>query len=100
LLSFHAAVSRQDEKNWPTGGWLPEQRMTRNEALYHLTIWPAYAAFQENLVGSITTGKLADIVVLSRDIMSVPAEEILQARVELTMVNGRIVYETGAPRTP
>jgi predicted amidohydrolase YtcJ len=100
LLSFHAAVSRQDEKNWPTGGWLPQQRMTRNEALYHLTIWPAYAAFQEHLVGSITTGKLADIVVLSRDIMSVPVEEILQARVDLTMVNGRIVYETGAPRTP
>ena len=100
LLSFPAAVSRQDENNWPVGGWHSDQRMTRNEALYHLTIWPAYASFQEHLVGSITSGKLADIVVLSRDIMTVPVDQILQARVELTMVNGKVVYETGAPRTP
>ena len=95
LLSFHAAVSRQDANGWPMGGWLPQQRMTREEALQHLTIWPAYASFREDLVGSITTGKLADIVVLSRDIMTVPTEDILAARVELTIVNGKIVYEAG-----
>ena len=100
LYSFHAAVSRQDANGWPTGGWLPQQRMTRQEALNHLTIWPAYASFREDLVGSLTAGKLADVVVLSRDIMTVPVEDILAARVEITIVNGRVVYETGSPRTP
>jgi predicted amidohydrolase YtcJ len=92
LLSFHAAVSRQDANGWPLGGWLPQQRMTRAEALQHLTIWPAYASFREHLVGSISTGKLADIVVLSRDIMTVPIEDILGTRVEMTIMNGNIVY--------
>jgi predicted amidohydrolase YtcJ len=100
LLSFHAAVSRQDAHGWPEGGWLPQQRMTRDEALKHLTIWPAYASFREDLVGSITTGKLADIVVLSRDIMTVPVADILTARVELTIVNGNVVYETDTAKTP
>lgn len=93
LLSFAAAVTRQDANGWPTGGWLPQQRMTRAEALNHLTIWPAYASFREHLVGSITVGKLADIVVLSRDIMTIPATEIPQARVVTTIVNGKVVYE-------
>ncbi len=100
LLSFHAAVSRQDANDWPIGGWLPQQRMTRAEALNHLTIWPAYASFREHLVGSISAGKLADVVVLSRDIMTVPAQDILDTRVELTIVNGKVVYDTGSPRTP
>ncbi|HET9441163.1 MAG TPA: amidohydrolase [Longimicrobiales bacterium] len=100
LYSFKAAVSRQDAKGWPPGGWYSEQRMTRQEALQHLTIWPAYASFREHLVGSITTGKLADLVVFSRDIMTIPVEEILDARVELTIVGGKIVYETAPARTP
>jgi predicted amidohydrolase YtcJ len=99
LLSFHAAVTRQDAKNWPAGGWRPQERMTREEALNHLTIWPAYAAFQERLVGSITPGKLADIVVLSDDIMTMPEEDILKAKVQLTIVGGKIVYDAAAPRT-
>ena len=97
LQSFHAAVSRQDANNWPTGGWQPQQRMTRDEALKHLTLWPAYASFQEQLVGSITAGKLADIVVLSQDIMTIPAEDILKTKVELTIVGGKVVYEASAP---
>ncbi|HEY0673314.1 MAG TPA: amidohydrolase [Longimicrobiales bacterium] len=100
LYSFKAAVSRQDARGWPPGGWYPEQRMTRQEALQHLTIWPAYGSFREHLVGSITTGKLADLVVLSRDIMTIPVEEILDARVELTIVGGKVVYETAPARTP
>ncbi|MGQ0815302.1 MAG: amidohydrolase [Gemmatimonadota bacterium] len=99
LLSFHAAVSRQDENNWPVGGWFPQQRMTRQEALAHLTIWPAYASFREQLLGSLTAGKLADIVVLSQDIMTIPAEDILKTKVELTIVGGKIVYDATAPRT-
>jgi predicted amidohydrolase YtcJ len=99
LLSFHAAVTRQDAKNWPAGGWQPQERMTRAEALRHLTIWPAYAAFAEQQVGSITPGKLADIVVLSKDIMTIPVEDILTTKVELTIVGGKIVYDANAPHT-
>ena len=99
LLSFHAAVSRQDANNWPAGGWLPAQRMTRAEALEAMTIWPAYASFQEPQVGSLTPGKLADIVVLSQDIMTIPAEDILATKVELTIMGGKIVYDAHTPKT-
>jgi predicted amidohydrolase YtcJ len=95
LYSFHAAVSRQDEHDWPPGGWYPEQRMTRDEALKSMTIWPAFAAFQEQLLGSLTTGKLADFDVLDRDIMVVPASEILGTQVLATYIGGRAVYERG-----
>ena len=96
LLSFHSAVSRQDANDWPAAGWFPEQRMTRDEALKSMTIWPAYAAFQEDVLGSLTPGKYADFVVLDQDIMRAPAELILNTRVLSTWVGGRKVYEAGA----
>ena len=95
LYSFHAAISRQDEHDWPPGGWYAEQRMTREEALKSMTIWPAYAGFQERIMGSLTPGKLADFDVLDRDIMVVPASEILGAQVLATYIGGRAVYERG-----
>jgi predicted amidohydrolase YtcJ len=93
LLTFHAAVTRQDPTNWPAGGWYPEQKMTREEALQSMTIWPAYAGFQEKILGSLTPGKYADFVVLDRDIMRVPDTEILAARVISTWIGGRAVYQ-------
>ncbi|HVZ49957.1 MAG TPA: amidohydrolase [Gemmatimonadaceae bacterium] len=93
LISFHAAISRQDANDWPPGGWYPEQRMTREEALKSMTIWPAYAAFQESELGSLTPGKHADFVVLDQDIMRVPASLVLQTRVLSTWVEGKAVYE-------
>ncbi|MEO8578876.1 MAG: amidohydrolase [Gemmatimonadales bacterium] len=93
LLTFHAAVTRQDPTNWPAGGWYPEQKMTREEALQSMTIWPAYAGFQESMLGSLTPGKYADFVVLTRDIMHVPDTEILDARVSSTWIGGKRVYE-------
>ena len=57
LISFKASVARQDAANWPIGGWYPEQRMTREEALLPMTLWPAYAAFQEQELGSLSPGK-------------------------------------------
>jgi predicted amidohydrolase YtcJ len=96
LISFHSAVSRQDASNWPPGGWYPEQVMTRDEALKAMTIWPAYAAFQERLMGSISPGKYADFVILDRDIMTVPATEILSTRVVSTWIGGKSVYERPA----
>lgn len=93
LLSFHSAVSRQDAENWPAAGWMPEQRMTRDEALKSMTIWPAYAAFQETTMGSLAPGKLADFVVLDRDIMTVPERDILGTNVLATYIGGQAVYK-------
>jgi predicted amidohydrolase YtcJ len=93
LLTFHAAVTRQDPTNWPAGGWYPDQKMTRQEALQSMTIWAAYAAFQESVLGSLTPGKYADFIILDRDIMRVPDTQILGARVLSTWIGGKRVYE-------
>ncbi len=95
LISFHAAVARQDANDYPAGGWFPEQRMTRDEALKSMTIWPAYASFMEKEVGSLEPGKLADFVILDQDIMRVPNEMILRTRVLATYLGGKAVYERG-----
>ena len=90
MASYYATVSRR-----LTNGsvFFPDQRMTRLEALQSYTINNAYAAFEEELKGSITPGKLADITILDRDIMSIPDEEILDARVDMTIVGGVVLYE-------
>ena len=93
LISFKASVSRQDAKGWPVGGWFPEQRMTREEALKSMTIWPAYAAFQERELGSLTPGKHADFVVLDQDLLRIPDAMLSQVRVRSTWFAGRKVYE-------
>ncbi|MFZ9988366.1 MAG: amidohydrolase family protein, partial [Candidatus Nanopelagicales bacterium] len=93
LISFKASVSRQDAKGWPVGGWFPEQRMTREEALKSMTIWPAYAAFQERELGSLTPGKHADFVVLDQDLLRIPDAMLPQVRVRSTWFAGRKVYE-------
>ncbi|MGI9077080.1 MAG: amidohydrolase [Gemmatimonadaceae bacterium] len=93
LISFHAAVTRQDAKKWPALGWHPAQRMTREEALKSMTIWPAVAAFQESVMGSLEVGKWADFVVLDADIMRVPVTRILSTKVVGTWLGGRAVWE-------
>jgi predicted amidohydrolase YtcJ len=93
LLTFHAAVTRQDPSNLPAGGWYPDQKMTREEALQSITIWPAFAGFQESVIGSLSPGKYADFVILDRDIMHVPDAEILGTRVVSTWIGGKRVYE-------
>ncbi len=93
MRTFHSAISRQDENNYPEGGWYPEQRMTRDEALKSMTIWAAAAGFQEDLLGSLAPGKYADFVVLDQDIMTVAPEDILATEVLATYVGGRPVYE-------
>ncbi len=92
LWGFYAAITRQDHDGHPEGGWMPDQRMTRQEALESWTLDGAWAAFEEHREGSITAGKLADFVLLSADIMRVPPREILDARVTLTVLGGKIVY--------
>ena len=93
FMGMHAAVTRQDAKGLPPGGWRPEQRLTRYEALKSYTLDAAYASFEEDVLGSLTPGKYADLVVLSKDIMTVPAEEILQTEAVMTMVAGKIAFE-------
>ena len=93
LITFHSAVTRSDSTGWPDGGWYPEQRMTRDEALKSMTIWAAYAGFQEHVMGSITPGKYADFTVLDQDIMTIPAMDILKTHVLATYIGGDAVYE-------
>jgi predicted amidohydrolase YtcJ len=93
LTGFHAAVTRQLDDGTPEAGWQPEQSMTREEALKCYTLWPAYAAFWEGVVGSIEVGKLADLTAFDRDIMTIPEDEILDTNVLYTIVGGKVVYE-------
>lgn len=95
LLSFRAFFTRQDPGGWPPGGWRPAERVTREEALLSMTLWPAYAAFMDQDVGSLSVGKYADFVVLDRDIMQVDPDELLEARVLRTVLGGKTVYEQG-----
>ena len=89
VAGFHASVSRlcRDETIF-----YPEQKMTREEALRSYTINNAYAAFEEHLKGSLEPGKLADIVVLSQDIMTIPEADIPNTQVDLTIIGGEIMY--------
>jgi len=89
IASFHASVSRRMKDG---NVFFPDQRMTREEALRTYTIHNAYAAFEEDIKGSLTPGKLADIVVLSRDIMTIPEAEIPGTSVDYTILGGRIAY--------
>jgi predicted amidohydrolase YtcJ len=93
-----AAVTRQDHSLHPEGGWLPEQRLTREEALRAYTLGGAYAAFEEKEKGTLTPGKLADMVVLDRDYFEVPEPEIWKVSPEMTILGGKVVYSR--PETP
>jgi predicted amidohydrolase YtcJ len=93
MLGFYAAITRQDIAGNPPGGWTPRQRMTREEALASFTREAAYAAHSETLTGSIEAGKLADMLVLSKDIMRVPPRDILTTTVRMTIVGGETVYQ-------
>jgi len=117
LFGFYAAITRQDHSGIPrdaedvrrafqlsaegikdssdfNNGWYADQRMTREEALRSFTIWGAYAEFAENEKGSIEKGKLADLVILTKDIMEIPPKEILSTRVAATIVGGKIEYSS------
>ena len=85
MIEFYASVARKPLPARTAGasleGWHPEEAMTREQALKSLTIWPAYAAFEEDFKGSIMAGKVADFTVLSADIMKVPEPEILKRKI-------------------
>ena len=93
MIEFYAAIARRDQKGFTGEGWHPEQKVTREQALKMFTIWAAYAAFEEGVKGSIEVGKLADLTVLSADIMKIAEPEILKTACVMTIINGEIVFE-------
>ncbi len=93
FLGFYAAVTRQNTEGKPAGGWRPEERMTRAETLRSMTLDAAYSVFMEDRVGSIEPGKLADFIVIDRDVMTCEANDILGTSVLRTVVGGETVYE-------
>ncbi len=100
LWGLHAAITRQDQNNQPPGGWFPDQKLSREEALRSWTLEGAYAAFEESKKGSLEPGKLADFIMLSADVMTIPESQIRDTKVTLTVVGGRIVYGTPVYQKP
>lgn len=95
LWGVERAVTRVDLNGEPAGGFMPEQALALDMALRMATINAAYLEFREHDLGSVTPGKLADLVVLGRNLFEIPADEIADTPVELTMVGGRVVYAQG-----
>ena len=92
LYGFHSAVARQDNENWPEGGWQSENSLSRQEALRGMTIWAAYSNFEDHEKGSIEVGKFADFVSTEKDIMTVSESELRGVKVNSTYVGGKRVH--------
>ena len=95
MFGFYAAVTRQDREGRPPGGWMPDERLSRDEALHSFTAGAAYAAHLEHDLGMLRPGMLADLLVLSDDIMQAAPAAILKARPLLTVRGGRITHRDG-----
>ena len=92
MLTFYAAVARKDLSGYPEGGFEMKNGLTRQETLKGMTVWAAYANFEENEKGSIEVNKFADFVVLDQDIMQVPIDEVPHIKIDGTYINGEKVY--------
>ncbi|SDR97878.1 hypothetical protein SAMN04515667_1128 [Formosa sp. Hel1_31_208] len=93
IASFYASVSRKTLKGTPEGGYEPDQKMTRAQALKSYTLDAAYGAFEEDIKGSIHAGKLADFTIYDQDLMTVDEDKLLNTEIVMTVFNGEIVYE-------
>ena len=92
MLTYYAAVARKDLKGYPEDSFIAEQKLSRKEALFGMTIWAALANFEEDEKGSLEKDKLADFVILDRDLLKVPEEQIPDVNVIATYLNGEEVY--------
>lgn len=94
MRGLYSALTRRNiDTGQPKGGWFPDQRLTIEEAIYLYTLGAAYAEFQEQVKGSLEPGKYADMIILSKDLLSIPPEEILTTEVVLTIIGGKVVYQ-------
>jgi len=93
IASFFASVTRQTLKGEPEGGYEPAEKMTRAQALKSYTLDAAYGAFEEKQKGSIVPGKLADFTVFTKDLMTVPDQELLSTEIAMTILGGQVLYE-------
>jgi len=91
--TFYAAVARKDAKGFPDGGFRPENALNREQTLRGMTIWAAKANFEEHEKGSLEKGKIADFIILDKDIMQTPEKELLDIQTLKTFVGGQLVYE-------
>ncbi|MEO1202384.1 MAG: amidohydrolase family protein, partial [Pseudomonadota bacterium] len=94
MLGLYAAVTRKTLSGQPEGGWFPEERLSVEDAIRAYTINTAYAGYEEHMKGSITVGKLADMVVLAEDILDIDPDRLKDVTVTKTIVGGRIVYDS------
>lgn len=92
-IEFYAAIARRDLTGFSGEGWHPEEAVTRQQALALFTTGPAYAAFQENDLGTIEAGKIADFTVFDADLMTIPEQQILKARPVMTVIGGEVVWQ-------
>jgi predicted amidohydrolase YtcJ len=99
VLGLYASVTRQDVDGKPHGGWLAGQKLTIMEALRSFTQGPAQASFEEGSGGTIAAGKLADFSVFGQDITKVSSKRLKSARVEMTVVGGRVVFDANASKS-
>lgn len=93
INTFYAATVRKDAAGQPEDGFLPENRLSRKDALKGITLWAAIAGFEEHTRGSLEEGKFADFVVLDRDLLNVADADMLQTKVVYTVINGEVVYQ-------
>ena len=95
MEGLYAAVTRKDRLGEEGNGWFPEQKLTMEEAIYYYTYGSAYAQFMEDRKGIIKTGYLADIVIVDKDLLTIPENEIMKTKVDYTIVGGKVVYASG-----
>lgn len=92
LYGFHSAIARKDHHNFPEGGFQSDNKLSRVEALKGMTIWAAFANFEDHLKGSIEAGKLADFVIMKEDIMTEAEENLRNLKIKSTYIGGQKVY--------
>ena len=100
IAGMYAAATRRTLDGATPQGWIPEQRISVREALHAYTVGSAYAEGMEGQKGSLAPGKLADLVVLSQDILAIDPGHIREAQVDLTVCDGRVVYDRAKAGTP
>jgi hypothetical protein len=98
FFGMYAAETRQTPEGKPEGGWYPEQCLTREEVLYAYTVESAYSGFEEHIKGQIAPGMLADFIVISDNILTIPSKALLSLKVERTYIGGQLVYSMNTSR--